>query len=95
MNSKGPGSLVLVAGASILKTAENKDNAERFLNFMLSKVAQQYFTGQTYEYPLVDGVKVNRLLTPLADLNKADLDMADLEDLAGTQALLREVGLIN
>ena len=95
LNSKGPGSLVLVAGASILKTAENKDNAERFLNFMLSKVAQQYFTGQTYEYPLVDGVKVNRLLTPLADLNKADLDMADLEDLAGTQALLREVGLIN
>ena len=62
---------------------------------MLSPVAQQYFTGQTYEYPLVDGVKVNRLLTPLADLNKADLDIADLEDLAGTQALLREVGLIN
>ena len=95
LNSQGPGSLILVAGASVLKTSENKDNAERFLNFMLSKVAQQYFTGQTYEYPLVEGVNVNRLLTPLVDLNKAELDMTDLEDLAGTQELLREVGLIN
>ena len=51
----GPGSLVLVAGAGILETAENRDNAERFLKFMLSKVGQQYFAGQTFEYPLVEG----------------------------------------
>ena len=59
----GPGGIVLVAGGGILKTAENKDNAERFFKFMLSRVAQQYFAGQTYEYPLVDGVKTNRILT--------------------------------
>ena len=39
----GPGSLVMVAGAGILETAEKRENAERFLRFMLSKVAQQYF----------------------------------------------------
>ncbi len=91
----GPGGIILVAGGGILKSAENKDNAERFFNFMLSRVAQQYFAGQTYEYPLVDGVNTNRLLTPLDELNNPDIDMASLEDLAGTQMLLRDLGILN
>jgi len=91
----GPGSLVLVAGAGILKTGKNQDNAERFLSFMLSKVAQQYFAGQTYEYPVVEGVKVSRILVPIDEVTKVEIDMADLEDLKGTQVLLRDLGLIN
>jgi iron(III) transport system substrate-binding protein len=90
----GPGGIVLVAGGGILKTAENKDNAERFFNFMLSRVVQQYFSGQTYEYPLVDGVKTNRILTPLEEINNPDIDMASLDDLAGTQTLLRDLGIL-
>ena len=90
----GPGGIVLVAGGGILKTAENKDNAERFFNFMLSRVVQQYFSGQTYEYPLVDGVNTNRILTPLDEINNPDIDMASLDDLAGTQMLLRDLGIL-
>ena len=90
----GPGSLVLVAGAGILKTSQNQENAEKFLKFMLSKVGQQYFAGQTYEYPLVEGVKTNRLLTPIDEIDKPDVDMADLADLEGTQSLLRELGIL-
>lgn len=90
----GPGSLVMVAGAGILKTSQNRDNAEKFLKFMLSTVGQQYFAGQTYEYPLVEGVKTNRLLTPIDEINKPDVDMADLADLEGTQQLLRELGIL-
>lgn len=90
----GPGGIVLVAGGGILKTAENKDNAERFFNFMLSRVVQQYFAGQTYEYPLVDGVNTNRILTPLEEINNPDIDMASLDDLAGTQTLLRDLGIL-
>ena len=91
----GPGGVILVAGGGVLENAENKENAERFLNFMLSTVAQQYFAGQTYEYPLVDGVNTNRLLTPIGEINNPDIDMASLEDLAGTQAMLRDLGIIN
>lgn len=89
-----PGSLVMVAGAGILVTSKNRENAERFLKFMLSKVAQQYFAGQTFEYPLVEGVKTHRLLVPLSDLSKPEVDMADLGDLVGTQAMLRDLGII-
>ena len=94
LDGGGPGSVVLVAGAGILKTAENRENAERFLNFMLSQVAQQYFASQTYEYPLVEGVRTNRILKPLDDVNNPGVDMADLADLQGTQQLLRELGII-
>ena len=62
LKNGGPDSLVMVAGAGILDTGENRGNAELFMRFMLSTVAQQYFAGQTFEYPLVEGVKTHRLL---------------------------------
>ena len=89
-----PGSVVLAAGAGILKTANNREGAESFLKFLLSVPGQQYFASQTYEYPLVDGVKADRLLLPLDEITKPDIDLADLSDLAGTQDLLRKVGAI-
>jgi len=94
LTERGPGSLIMVAGAGILETSENKDNAEKFLRFMLSTVAQQYFAGQTYEYPLVEGVNTNRLLTPLNEINNPQIDMASLGDIQGTQSLLRELGIL-
>ena len=94
LDERGPGSLILVAGAGILETARNRDNAEKFLSFMLSKVAQQYFAGQIYEYPLVDGVTTHRLLRPLVDIANPEMDVASLADLKGTQRLLRDLGVI-
>lgn len=92
--SGGPGSLVMVSGAGILSTAGNRENAERFIRFMLGTLAQQYFAGQTYEYPLVDDVNVNRLLTPLDEVRRPDIALADLADLEGTTAILRELGAL-
>ena len=92
--SGGPEALVMVAGAGILESSENKENAERFLEFMLSTVAQQYFAGQTYEYPLVEGVNTQRGLVPLADIAQPSIPMKDLVDLEGTQQLLRETGVL-
>jgi iron(III) transport system substrate-binding protein len=90
----GPGAVIMVAGAGILSTSENRENAEKFLEFMLSQVAQQYFTGQTFEYPLVDGVNINRLLVPFSDINQPNVDLKDLTDLEGTVTLLRETGVL-
>ncbi len=90
----GPGSIVLVAGAGILQTTENREAAEKFMKLLLSPVAQQYFAAQTFEYPLVDGVVTDRILPPLSELHNPDVDMASLTDLKGTQALLRDLGII-
>ena len=90
----GPGSLVMVSGAGVLATAENGENARRFVDFLLSTVAQQYFAGQTFEYPLVEGVLTNHLLTPLDEINRPDIRLADLSDLEGTTDLLRAAGAL-
>jgi iron(III) transport system substrate-binding protein len=92
----GPGSLIMVSGAGILKTAENAQNAERFLNFLLSTPGQQYFASQTFEYPVIEGVNLAASLPPLETLDEMaiDIDLGDLSDLAGTQALLTELGII-
>ena len=90
----GPGALVMVSGAGILSTAENRENAERFVEFLLGTVAQQFFAGQTFEYPLVEGVNINRLLTPLDEIARPDIALADLSDLEGTTAILRDLGAL-
>lgn len=90
----GPGSLVMVAGAGVLDSSERQETAHRFLSFMLSPVAQQYFATQTFEYPLVEGVRVHRELQPLSELNAVSINVADLADLRGTLDLLNEVGAL-
>jgi len=90
----GPGSAVLVAGAAILKTAENGPQANRFLEYLLSEEAQTYFAEETYEYPLIDGVAHSELLPGLDTLNTPDIDISDLGDLEATQNLLQEAGAL-
>ena len=91
---KDLGAMMLVNGAGILATSKNVEAARRFLDFMLSQVGQQYFASQTFEYPLVEGVKTHRLLVPLEEIELPDVDLSRLGDVQGTQKLLREVGII-
>jgi iron(III) transport system substrate-binding protein len=94
MAGGGPESLVMVAGAGILSTSKRQETASRFINFMLSQVAQQYFATQTYEYPLIEGVVLPRDLPPLESLNAMPVNLADLSDLQGSLDLLRAAGAL-
>lgn len=93
----GPGSLIMVSGAGILEGADNKDNAEKFLSFLLSVPGQHYFKEQTFEYPVVEGIPVSSMLPSIAELNSTaiDITLADLVDLQGTQDLLLDLGIID
>ena len=90
----GPGSLVLVAGAGIVKDAGNREAAEQFLDYLLSDAAQTYFSETIKEYPLIAGMEPAGELPPLASLGPPDVDLGALSDLQGTLELLREVGII-
>ena len=51
------GSFVLVAGAGILDAGEDhQEQAQAFVDFLLSTPAQEYFATETGEYPLAGGV---------------------------------------
>ncbi|GIV65674.1 MAG: iron ABC transporter substrate-binding protein [Bellilinea sp.] len=94
MNNGGPDSLVMVSGIGRLAAGKNEENALKFINFLLSPVAQQYFAGQTFEYPLVAGVQTEAGLTSLESLNAANISVDQLADLEGTLNLLRETGVL-
>jgi len=92
--SGDPGSLVMVSGAGLLKTAENRDEALRFLEFLVSDETQAFFLSEILEYPLVEGAGTPPGQTPLADLPTLDLDLSQLATTVdrATQ-LIAEAGL--
>lgn len=91
------GNLVNVAGVGILTSAKHKEAAEKFVRFLLSPIAQQYFSSDTLEYPVItEGIIANPSLVPADQLMKLApaVSLDDLDDLEGTLALLRSVGLL-
>ena len=91
-----PGNLVNCAGAGILATGQNRAAAEAFVRFLLSTTAQQYFASEVSEYPVIDGIITNAHLLPREEMLRiaAPVTLDDLDDLDGTLALLRTVGLL-
>jgi iron(III) transport system substrate-binding protein len=90
----GPGAIVMVAGVGILSASDNKENAQKFVDFLLSEESQRYFVEKTFEYPLASGIPVAEGVTPLSEVNNPDISSAALSDLEGTQKLLREAGIL-
>ena len=88
------GSLLSVAGAGVLNTAQNPAAAEALLAFLLSSEGQQYFADETYEYPVIEGVTIAEAVTPLDEIEAPDIDINDLTELETTLELLREVGAL-
>ncbi len=89
------GAMINVAGAAIVDSADNRQAAETFINFLLNKEAQEYFNSETNEYPLAgQDIQLNPLLTPLSDIQTPDIDLSNLNDLEGTLQLLQELGIL-
>jgi iron(III) transport system substrate-binding protein len=51
-----------IIGAGTLKYAPNKDKAIKLLEFLLTDEAQKHIVSNTFEYPMVDTVKPNKLI---------------------------------
>ena len=55
-NQDNRGVHINISGAGILKYAPNVENANLFLEFLLSKKAQKYMVEKSYEYPILKGI---------------------------------------
>jgi iron(III) transport system substrate-binding protein len=89
-----PGSLINVAGIGLIEGAANADAALAFAAYLLSDEAQKYFSTETFEYPLIEGVAAPEGLVPLSEIGHPDIELGALADLRGSLELLSEVGLI-
>ncbi|MFQ5571086.1 MAG: iron ABC transporter substrate-binding protein [Rhodothermales bacterium] len=82
-----PGNLVNVAGVGVLKY---NSESLRFVDFLLSDEAQQYFIQETHEYAIRGEAASNAQLSDV----QASLDLDGLRDLEATLTMLRDVGLL-
>ena len=87
------GALVIPSTASVLAGSDKADKAARLVEFLLSPEAQRYFSDQTFEYPLVQGIPAAPGLPPLASLHSPDYDVDALGGgLERTVELIRSSG---
>ncbi len=90
----GAGSVVIAASVCVLERTERREEAERFVEFLLSKEAQAYFSEETFEYPLVSSVRPSPELPPLRSLHAPALDLDELGgDLRSTVRMIEASGL--
>jgi iron(III) transport system substrate-binding protein len=57
------GTHINVSGAGVAKYAPNKENAIKFIEFLLSPKAQDLFANGNFEYPVAKGVKKNDVVS--------------------------------
>jgi iron(III) transport system substrate-binding protein len=89
-----PGTMILTTAAAVLDTNDRGDEAERFVEFLLSEEAQTFFADQTFEYPLAAGVEPAADLPPLRSIEAPRIDLSSLGGgLERTRELIVESGL--
>ena len=92
-----PGALVSVAGAAVLASSDQQDDAARFVEFLLSDVGQRFYVeaAEEAEYPLIEGVEPKEGLPQLAELEGPDVDLTTFgAEHEATIELLRETGYL-
>jgi iron(III) transport system substrate-binding protein len=89
-----PGGLVNVAGVGVLKSSKHPEQAQRFAAYLVGTSAQEYFAGETKEYPLIAGVEPSGDMPPLSQLKPPAVDLSQLDDVEATQQMLVETGLL-
>ena len=63
-----PGALVNIAGAGVLATTDQPEQAQQFVAALLSPESQTYFADETSEYPIVVGVETKDDLRPITEI---------------------------
>lgn len=58
-NQQSWGTHVNIAGAAVAKSSKNTENAVKFMEYLASPAAQDYFANGNNEYPAVASVKLN------------------------------------
>jgi iron(III) transport system substrate-binding protein len=72
-NQDDRGTHMNISGGGIIKSAPNKANAIKLLEFLLTKEAQVHIVNNTFEYPIIDSVEPHELVQAMGLGFKQDL----------------------
>jgi iron(III) transport system substrate-binding protein len=90
-----PGAVILTTAVGVTATAGDRaEDAQRLVEFLVGRRAQEYFAQETFEYPLASGVEPAVDLPALDEIPSPRVDLSGLgDDLRRTRDLIRESGL--
>ena len=82
-----------ISGAGVVATAPNKANAIKFLEYLASDEAQQYFSAGNDEYPAVMGVGLSESVAKLGIFRSDTLNLSALgENQPAAQRIYDRIG---
>jgi iron(III) transport system substrate-binding protein len=88
------GVVVNSTNAGIIEGAPHEEEAEEFVEYLLTPEGQKIFAEVNYEYPVVPGVALAEGVRPLEAFRQANVTMKTLYDeLQPTQNLMQEAGI--
>jgi len=92
----GGGTHVNVSGVALIKTAPNKANAVKFVEWMVSPTAQQMHADLNYEYPIRTGVPINKTIAGYGELKRDPMPLSQIAaNRKKASALVDKVGFDN
>ncbi|MDP5218378.1 Fe(3+) ABC transporter substrate-binding protein [Ruegeria sp. 2205SS24-7] len=82
-----------LSGGGVAAHAPNKDNAVKFLEYLASDQAQQYFSAGNDEFPAVEGVALAESVQKLGEFKADDVDLSAVaKNVPEAQKIFNEVG---
>ncbi|MEY1554072.1 extracellular solute-binding protein [Yoonia sp. R2331] len=92
-NQDDIGAHMNISGGGVAVNAPNKDNAVKFLEYLASEQAQEYFSAGNDEYPAVPGVGLAPSVAALGIFRPDAIALSDIADnIAAAQTILNEAG---
>lgn len=92
-DQNGKGTHINVSGAGVVKSAKNKDNAIKLLEYLSSENAQKAYAEANYEYPVLKSVTPSGLLSSWGSFKDQALNLSILgENNEKAVKILNEVG---
>src|SRR5690554_1398992 len=77
-NQGDRGTHINVSGAGVAKYAPNRENAIRFIEFLISEEAQTVFTNANFEYPILESVEPVEDIKVWGDFKEDNLELDKL-----------------
>ena len=92
-DQEGNGTHINVSAAGIIKSAPNKDNALKFLEYLASDAAQNYLASGNDEFPVVEGVGRSASVSKLGAFKADELNLSVLGENQGkAQEIYNAIG---
>ena len=84
------GTHVNVSGVAMTKSAPNRDNALKMMEFLTSPAAQEIYAEANYEYPIAPGTEAAELVAGWGEFTADDVNLMDIANLRGDALRLTE-----